>query len=116
VKNWLLIGLILLIAAGGAFAGDVSGKWKFAIQMPDGSIEVPVTLKVKGEDVTAETAGIEITGTLKGDQLELTGEMYADKAGYEAPVKVSGRVKGDEIRGDASWDIYETSFIATKSE
>ncbi len=114
MKNWLVIGL-LLASAGVASGGDVAGKWKFAFEMPDGVLELPVTMKVSGSEVTAETAGIAIKGTLKNGLLELIGEVYADKAGYEAPVKVSGRVKGDEIRGDASWDIYETNFIATKA-
>ena len=67
-----------------------------------------------GEAVTAMMGKSELKGTIKDGELKLKGKFYADEAGYEAEFAVTGKVDGDKMTGDASWDAYDMTFVATR--
>lgn len=60
--------------------------------------------------------GQETKGTFRGGKLELAGEFIPAEAGYKAAMKISGRTVGDQIKGDASWDVFNPPFTATRIE
>ncbi len=112
----LLCALALLLLTQAAVAADLSGKWNIVFDTSNGEYEFPLTLTVKGENVAATIDGQEMKGTFRGGKLELAGEFFPAVAGYKAELKISGQTEGDQIKGDASWDVYEMTFTATRAE
>jgi hypothetical protein len=46
----------------------------------------------------------------------MSGEIYSAEGGYSATLRVVGKVKGDTIKGSATWGLFEMSFTAKRSE
>ena len=108
--------VLALLLAQAAVAADLNGSWYFVFDTQGGIYESMWTLTVSGDKVTAKQGETVLTGTLRDGKLELSGEFYAAEAGYAAEMKISGKLEGDQLKGDASWDIYEMTFTATRAE
>ena len=82
---------------------DVTGKWLFSVQTEAGTGEPTVTLKQDGEKLTghyssATLGEADLTGTLKGNKIEIKFE--ADMQGQKLPVTYTGEVEGkDAMKG-----------------
>lgn len=108
--------LALLLLEQTAVAADLNGKWDFVFDTEVGIYESSWTLTVNGDKVTAKQDETVLTGTFRDGKLALSGEFYAAEAGYAAEMKISGKLESDQFKGDASWDVYEMTFTATRAE
>jgi hypothetical protein len=108
--------LAILFLAIPAVAADLSGNWNFAFNTEAGMIEAPVTLTVDGENVAAKMRETELKGTIRGGKLDISGNHYSPEAGYEAELKLVGKVDGNKISGDGAFDIYTFTFTAEKGD
>ncbi len=114
--QFALVGLALLFLAQAAFAGGLDGKWNFTFYADDVEHPQTIILSVDGDQVTAKAANQVLRGTFRNGELKLSGDYYADEAGYEATLTISGKATGDEIKGTATWDSYDLTFIATREK
>lgn len=110
----LLCGLALLLLAQAAMAADLNGKWDFMFNTPVGERQFEITITDKDGNLTATMGETEFKGAFRDGKLELAGEHYADEAGYKAEFKIAGQIEGDQLKGDATWDTYDLTFIATR--
>ncbi len=88
---------ILLVLAASAFGADVAGKWKAAMEGPDGKMEIEFFFKVDGNKVTGTSTSpmgeTQITqGKLDGDNIEFTVEAGDFKVVHK------GTVAGQEMK------------------
>ena len=112
----VICSLTILFLAFSAVAADLSGNWNFAFNTEAGMIEAPVALTVDGENVTAKMGETELKGTVREGKLEVSGNHYSPEAGYEAEMKLVGKVDGNKISGDGAFDIYTFTFTAEKGD
>jgi hypothetical protein len=110
----VICSLALLLFAQSALAADVSGEWEIVYDTEGGERTGEMAIKADGETVTAKMGVTELKGTFKDGELKLKGEHYADEAGYKAELTFTGKFDGDKIKGDASWDAYEMTFVASR--
>lgn len=97
-------------------AADMSGKWDMVWDTEGGVRRTVWEVRQEGEKVTVDTDGSKLIGTLKGNQFAVEGSFYSAEAGYNAPLKVSGTLDGDELKGKGSWDQYSMSFTASQAK
>ena len=95
-------------------AADISGNWALTIDTPAGIREGTLEVTVNGKDVTAKMGESTLSGTFQDGTLVVAGKVYAPDAGYEAELKLNGELEGGELKGDATWDIYEMTFTGKK--
>jgi len=105
--------LCALISAA-AFAHDVSGKWIFQVETDAGSGSPTFVFKQAGEKLTGTYTGLfgnaELTGTVKGDDIEFSFEAGTPdqkakmvyKGKIESPDKMKGSVDLGGI-GSGTW-------------
>ena len=110
----MICSLALLLFAPADLAGGVDGAWEFVFDTEGGERTGEMVMKADGENVTAKMGESVLKGTLKDGELKLKGDYYADEAGYKAEFNLTGNVEGDTIKGKASWDLYEMTFVASK--
>ena len=109
-----MLALILLTQV--AVAASLSGKWNFVFYTEDSEYPKTIVLTTQGDHVTAKIADTVLEGTYKDGKLELTGDYYAEEAGYKAMLKLSGKLAGDQIKGNATWDYYQLTFTANRAK
>jgi hypothetical protein len=96
------IVLILLLAAGAAFAADLNGKWVAQVPGRNGQTrEVTYNFKVDGDKLTGTvvtTRGeVNISdGKISGDDISFTQTMEFN--GNSMKFLYKGKVSGDEIK------------------
>ena len=112
----MICSLAILFLAFPAAAADLNGQWNFLFNTEAGVIEAPATLAVEGENVTIKMGETELKGTLRESKVEVSGNHYSPEAGYEAPLKLVGKVDGNEISGDGEFDMYTFTFDAKKGD
>lgn len=111
----LLVGLMAgCILAWGA---DVTGKWIFTVETSAGTGSPSFELVQKGEDVTGAYAGVlgqaKVTGTMKGDKLEL--RFRAEAGGETIDVEYKGVVDGSKVKGTVKLGtLAEGTFTGSK--
>ncbi len=108
------LALLVIVQASGA--ADISGAWALTLDTPGGLRESTMELTVNGKDVTAKMGETTLKGTFVDGKLELAGKMYAAEVGYEADFTLKGTLEGEELKGDATFDIYEMTFTGKKAE
>ncbi len=113
--RFILCSLVLLLVAQTAQAADLAGKWRFVLSNYDGDFPRTISLEVEGEKVTGKLGNEMLKGTYKDGQLELSGKHYAGEAGYESTLTLSGKFEGEQLKGDAKWDSYSLTFVATRT-
>ncbi len=109
---------LVLLACGGLWAGDISGKWKAEYTSPDGVKRETVFLftvdsgVVKGT-VESKPGGVSriADGKLTGDELMFT--IVNEQSGEEYRVRFKGKVVGDKIRLRLEWNEGEGGFEMT---
>ncbi len=93
---------VLLLAAGAAWAADVSGKWVAQVPGREGQTrEMTFDFKVDGEKLTGTITGMRGTtditdGKISGDQISFTQVMEFN--GNQMKILYKGTVSGDEIK------------------
>ena len=86
-----------LLLAVSSFAADISGKWKGAVEGPDGSMDLTFNFKVDGAKVSGTVSSpmgdMDITeGKIEGDALTFT------VAHDDFKIVHKGKISGDEIK------------------
>jgi hypothetical protein len=97
-------------------AAGVEGKWHFVFSTDQGDYPFDFTITGDGDNVVCKAGESELKGAFKGGALELTGDFYVADAGYSAPMTIKGTLADGKLSGNATWDVYETTFTATKAE
>ena len=98
---WIRCAVLLVLAAGMAFAADVTGKWTAEFPGPDGgSMTITYNFKQDGTKLTgtAEGPGGSLPiqeGKVEGDKISFT--VTFDAGGGEMKIGNQGTIKGDEI-------------------
>jgi hypothetical protein len=115
LKGVLMSVSVVLMTASIALAADINGKWKGALDTPDGQITNTFTFKVDGEKVTgavfSSRSGTEApieNGTLKGDDLSFA--VTRNVEGNQIKLRYTGKVKTDEIAMTVAGDVGGQSF------
>jgi len=117
------ICVAVLLGASGVLAAqgkvDVAGKWNLEVKTQAGGITTPsVTLKQDGEKLSGHYSSVtlgeaEVTGTLKGQQIEFS--FNADVQGFALHVQYTGTVKGDTMDGKISLgELGDGTFTGKK--
>lgn len=111
-----LLAMLLMFAA----AADITGKWNFVWQTPGGERRSTLTFNPDGNapnKIKVEFPGAKepMQGTLDGDKLTVTGDLYSAEAGSSAAFRLNGTVSGQRIKGTASWAEHEMTFEAAKA-
>ena len=80
---------------------DISGKWVFTVETPQGPGSPSFTFEQKGEALTGTYTGFfgtaPLTGTVKHGKVEFT--VKANAEGQELAMVYSGEVVGDTMKG-----------------
>lgn len=84
-------------------AHDITGKWEFNVQLDAGNGTPSFVFKQSGEKLTGTYSGLmgssELTGTVKGDEIEFTFEAtFQDQKGkvvYKGKIASPTQMKGD---------------------
>jgi len=97
-----------------AQAGDVTGKWLFALTTGELSAEYSADFQSEGEKVTGTWEGTEVEGTFKEGELALSFPFHPLETERTGTLTVTGRFDGDMLAGDWSWNEYGGSFKATR--
>ena len=109
-----LLAVFAVLLAQMAFAGEIDGTWHFIFSTGEGDYPREVVLTASGDQVTAKMGESTLKGTFKDNKLEISGEHYAEEAGYTAEFKIKGELVDGKIKGTATWDTYDLTFTATK--
>jgi hypothetical protein len=108
------IALLFLCAALG-FAADISGKWTFNVVLDAGSGSPTFEFTQSGENVTGMYHGqlgdAKVTGTVKGDKVELTIAGDAGTAKYSGTIQSATSMKGTVEYGE----LGKGTFTAAKN-
>lgn len=92
------------LAAQTLSAADLSGKWIFSFRTPDGTVDRKLELAQDGQKLTA-----------KFDASDLEGDYFARTAGYSSALAIKGKLDGEGLAGDATWDVYDLTFTAKRA-
>ena len=116
MKNWLRVAglFVLLAAARGAWAADVSGTWKGAFDFQGSSVPLTIHLTVTGSDVSGTVEGLPTTpaaiheGKTDGSTVSFWVNTDYDGTTYKLQYKGTISTAGDSIAfalgtDDASW-------------
>ena len=112
--RFVTLVLVLTAFAISAFAGDVSGKWKYSFTTPNGdSRESSMTLKAEGAKLTGTMEGrggsVEIQeGKVDGDNISFV--VVRNFNGNEVKINYKGALKGEDLKltmgfGDREMEI-----------
>lgn len=95
--------LATLVAPLAAQEVDVTGAWEFVVELDLGSGEPTFVFKQEGETLTGTYEGVfgtaEVTGTVKGNQIEFRFGSDAAEAVY------TGTVDGDTMKGTCEYGV-----------
>ena len=118
MKLRTIVGLALAIflLSQAAMAADLTGKWSFIFYSDQGEHPRQFVLTQKGSAVEGKLGSESFTGTFQNGELKLEGEHYADEAGYKSLMKITGKLVDGKLKGEASWDTYDLTFTATKTD
>jgi len=100
IRNLLLFALLPIMA----LAHDVTGKWTFEVTTDAGSGSPTFVFKQTGEKLTGTYTGLfgsaELTGTVKGDDIEFSFE--AGTADQKAKIVYKGKIESaTKMKGTA---------------
>ena len=108
-----LLGACLTVLLG---AADISGKWNLVWDTEGGIRHGEWIITQEGENLTVKSEGQVLSGTLRGDELKISGQFNSNEAGYSATLEVEGTLKDGKLSGRGTWDQYGMTFTATRSE
>ena len=116
-RRILLSVVALALAAGGAWAGDVSGTWVAEFTIPNGETrEATFNFEVDGEELTGTVSGPRgdapiDEGKIAGDELSFS--VTRDFGRGEMKFLYEGTVSGDEIELTVTIEDRDRTFEMT---
>ena len=100
-----------------AFGSELDGKWNFVFETEGGDREFPITLSVKGKDVTGKMGeDAAVKGVFENGLLKLEFPFYSEEVGIKADVVITGKLESGKLTGDWEFDVYTGAFEATKAK
>ena len=108
-----LLAATLLVACASA-PPPVNGDWDLMLMAAEGSTGFPISIEAVGDQATASGGDAEFTGTWNDGELRLSGEFFVPEAGYAAPLNMTIRVEGEQLKGTATWDQFEADVTADR--
>ncbi len=108
---------LALLSIAIAFAADITGTWKAAVETDAGSGSPKFTFKQAGDKLTGTYSGqlgdAPLNGSIKGDDIEFS--FQAAPQGDTVTVKYKGKVTGNQMKGSVDLGGLATgTFTATK--
>lgn len=109
---------VLFLLPLAALAHDITGKWTFDVQTDAGSGSPTFVFKQSGEKLAGTYSGLfgsaELTGTVKGDDIEFSFEAAAE--GQKAKVVYKGKIQADgTMKGTADLGgLGSATWVGTK--
>jgi hypothetical protein len=118
IRAWMRTAALaaLIVSAQAVSAADFSGKWIFDFNTPDGVVSAPVELTQEGESLTATITNQKLAGHVREDSFDLAGDYFHADSGYTAPLKIEGKMQGEGLAGNASWDANQLTFTAKRAQ
>lgn len=105
----LLSGLTALVAAQSGQKFDVTGEWRFQVELSAGSGSPTFSFKQEGEKLTGTYHGqlgeAPLTGTVKGNQISFSFKVSGAVEGtvtYTGTIESNDSMKGHAEYGDAA--------------
>ena len=114
--RFALCSLALLLVGQAVYAAELTGNWNFNFDYGEGIYPLAISLEAKGEKVTGYHEKEAFEGMFQNGKLEISGKHYVPDVGYASTLAISGAFEGDQIKGDASWDGYQMTFVATRAK
>ena len=111
-----LLALLACLVPQSAFAESIAGKWNLTWNTEGGIRHTVWDISQDGEAVSVETDGQKIEGTFKDGRLELSGKLYAARAGYSSELKIEGTLDSGQLKGKGSWAGYGMTFTGKRAE
>lgn len=110
--------VLALVFLGQSLASDIAGRWTVVWDTPGGERRGEMIFTVEGEAVKLQIPGseVKVAGSFKQDTVKLAGTIYSREAGREGQFKLEGRLSGEELKGNASWDDSQLTFTATRAK
>jgi hypothetical protein len=101
-----------------AAAVDISGKWAFTVETPQGPGSPSFVFEQKGETLTGTYTGFfgtaPLTGTVKGGKVTFTVKTQAD--GQEISMSYSGEIVGETMKGKVDFSgLGEATFTGKRA-
>lgn len=99
-------------------AAALDGKWNFVWNTEGGERRSRLTFAVTGSAVKVDFPGAKapLEGRIEGDKLTLSGKLFSAEAGEEGDFRLTGKVNGDSIGGEASWNEHRMTFQASRAK
>ena len=102
IRLGLVGALMMLVCVTAAQAQDVSGTWQFTVELDVGGGRPTFVFVQYAESLTGTYEGTfgsaDVTGTIKGTQLEFQFELDGSSATY------TGTVAGETMSGTCKYD------------
>jgi hypothetical protein len=106
--------LFAVLAVQTLGAADLSGKWVFSFNTPEGIIDGTLELTQVGEKLSAKFDESKLEGSATESQFTLKGDYFAPTAGYTSGLSIKGKPEGEGLSGSAIWDVYDLTFTAKR--
>jgi hypothetical protein len=99
-------GLSLLFGTSASAQKSIAGEWDATFNTPGGPQALKLIFKVDGEKISGTAkrsrGDVAIAGTIKGD--DITFAYSIDYNGNPVTITFSGKVKGDTMGGNVSFN------------
>ncbi len=103
---------LVLISPGAAAVADVSGKWRFVAETPNGNRELDADFQVDGEKVSGKFAKADVKGTFVDGQLDLSFPFTSED--MSGTLKLKGKLDGENLAGTWEFEGYNGAFKAAR--
>ena len=110
------LALLACLVPQSALAESITGKWNLAWETQRGVRHQIWDISQDGEAVSVETGGQKLEGTFRDGRLELSGKIYAARAGYSAELRVEGTRVDGRLKGKGTWAGYDMSFVGDRDK
>ena len=104
----LMLGIFGSPRAAAAQDVDLTGKWEFSVDSPNGVGERSVTFLQEGAELTGDIASSRaagpLTGTVEGNKVTFVATVQMDSGPFE--ITYVGTIEGDEITGSVEFGSY----------
>lgn len=111
-----VLALLACSVPQSALAESITGKWNLAWDTQGGVRHQIWDISQDGEAVCVETDGQKLEGTFRDGRLELSGKIYAARAGYSAELRVEGTLVDGRLKGKGAWAGYDMSFVGDRDK
>jgi hypothetical protein len=130
MKRALVFAIVIvavLAAAGAAFAQDkpketpkidISGTWDFAVESPQGTMNLTSTFKQDGEKLTgiqsSQMGEMALEGTIKGADIAFA--IVLDMQGQQMTITYTGKVDGETMSGTIEFGSFGSATWTAKKQ